>query len=307
MLYFYGMGSDDGSRELARSMGADRLSNFDGLEFWKKGNRQDLKAGDIVICWNKKLPVLPGISSLSTYSSPFRNKVVMFATLNNFKCRSLSAYDCSYAKYFTTPPEPLKRSHGAVGAMDLLNPPDKPDYLVVKEDICKEYVYYLFGEKIIGVGVKVKKDGFCLRRELGFECMCGGVLPEGEPITRPDIPHGVHPWIRSANMGWRIEFDRTAAANPVHRKMVRQAMKTTGMTIGCVTLGELAEMPKGQEVTGALTPFGSNLISIGPKSFKDPDGSYVILDVSSPIMGPELVAAYVKAFEACKVQSQVKL
>src|SRR6478735_2718062 len=55
--YVFCQRPSDSARELCDALDAFRIRRFDGLNFWRKARRVNLKAGDIVICWGEEFPV----------------------------------------------------------------------------------------------------------------------------------------------------------------------------------------------------------------------------------------------------------
>src|SRR5688572_14103869 len=71
MTYVYCPRRSNGAFELVKALGAHRLRKFDGIDFWDKQKRYELKEGDIVICWGASVPEIEGVRVLNSLDQPF--------------------------------------------------------------------------------------------------------------------------------------------------------------------------------------------------------------------------------------------
>lgn len=110
----------------------------------------------------------------------------------------------------------LPRRNNHVGGADLLAAPAAPDYYSKKENIVEEYRLHMFLGKSIRAGVKQKQE------------------------TRPDGHTPAHPWIRSFNAGWKINY-QGFKSNEAMRTLAASALKALKLDFGAVDMGKLAD------------------------------------------------------------------
>jgi hypothetical protein len=110
----------------------------------------------------------------------------------------------------------LGRRNNHVGGADLLAVPAQPDYYSRKENIVEEYRIHMFLGKSIRAGKKEKQ------------------------ATRPDGRTPAHPWIRSFDAGWKINY-QGFKSNEAMRDLANKALKALKLDFGAVDLGKLAD------------------------------------------------------------------
>lgn len=204
MLYVYCPRLSLGARDLVEVLGATRLRNFDGQSFWRKRTKVRLNNGDTIICWGNSLPAIDGLRVLN--GGTFMDKYTEAYTL---KHNGVLTVEVSNAY----PPDKklwLPRKNNHVGGNDLLHPPGKADFWSKKQEFTKEYRVHSFDGKSIRAGVKI-----------------------------PRIPNP-HPWIRSYDGGWRIDYDGFKSGEAL-RKVARTSVKALGLIFGAVDIGETAD------------------------------------------------------------------
>jgi len=108
----------------------------------------------------------------------------------------------------------LGRKSNHVGGMDLLNPPDRPDYWVKQVKLVEEYRLHIFQGKSIRAGIKVPREGFS---------------GPGQPPA--------HAWVRSYEGGWRIRYDDFKSSKKM-RELAAGAVKALNLDFGAVDLGK---------------------------------------------------------------------
>lgn len=108
----------------------------------------------------------------------------------------------------------LPRRNNHVGGNDLLtdNLPN-PQYYSRKEDIIEEYRLHMFKGKSIRAGQKVQRQ------------------------TRPDGRTPAHPWIRSFDAGWVIQYDNFESTKPM-RTIAAAALEALGLDFGAVDVAK---------------------------------------------------------------------
>ena len=108
----------------------------------------------------------------------------------------------------------LPRRNNHVGGNDLLteNLPN-PQYFSKKEDIIEEYRLHMFKGKSIRAGKKVQR------------------------ATRPDGRTPAHPWIRSFDAGWVIQYDNFESTKPM-RTIAASALEALGLDFGAVDVAK---------------------------------------------------------------------
>lgn len=225
--YIYCPRPSQGALELVGALGAQRLRRFDGLDFWKRKSRVSLEAGDAIICWGAGLPEFEGVRVLN--SGPKMTKLrelELLAPVVPVPTHYAISYAAQVKKYGQG--TFLERVFNHSGGEDLLNPPPNPDYLVLKCSFVREYRLHVFGGRSIRAGQKQIREGF---RE----------VPEGE-VWRPDV-NLAHPWIRSFDAGWRVNYDGFLSTKKL-RDLAKRSVEALNLTFGAVDIGETA--------TGAL-------------------------------------------------------
>lgn len=225
MLYVYCPRKSESAMNLAEALNASRLRNFDGLDFWARGKKKKLDEGDAVVCWGNPLPEVDGVRVLNGEDPGTKQEAI----------RTLRAAGVATVQFLTPDawsqtlsPNDQKRYIGRmfdhVGGNDLLNPPVSPDYYVYKDLYSHEYRIHSFAGKSIRAGVKTVRDGFTLCATV--EDWKRGVQ-EGRNVA--------HPWIRSFDGGWRINYDGFTATKEM-RTLAHNAVRALGLTFGAVDI-----------------------------------------------------------------------
>jgi len=220
-VYFYCLQKSPGVTELIEALGATRLRRFDGLDFWDKHRRVELKENDSIVCWSTGLPELEGIKVLN----PTRRKLTKYEELYNLAINGIVV-----VRIYSSPlhgiPGILARSNHHKGADDLLNPPKNPDYWTTKEDISGEYRLHSFGGRSIKAGVKKVREGF--------------TIAESEVAYKKGIAEGkllAHPWIRSTKTGWFVDYENFTSTAKM-KQIAHKSIEILGLTFGAVDIGE---------------------------------------------------------------------
>ena len=220
-VYVYCPRSSNGALELVRALGVKRLRKFDGLTFWSKKHKFTLNYGDTIICWGASVPEMDGIRVLNGLANP-TDKYVEHNRFVETGVSTIRAYQRLPKLGSGTILLPRVSNHR--GGSDLLYPPTFSDYYVVKEDFTKEYRIHSFAGRSIRAGVKVPREGF-------------KPVPENEWKPEANL---LHPWIRSFDGGWRIDYNNFQSTAPL-RKLAHLAVKALELTFGAVDLAEKAD------------------------------------------------------------------
>lgn len=85
-------------------------------------------------------------------------------------------------------------------------------------------------------------------RELRIHIFQGKSIHAGLKVPRVDDPH---PWIRSYNSGWKIDYSRAADIAKDRRDLAREAVGALGLDFGAVDIGVSAGIPYVIEVNTA--------------------------------------------------------
>ena len=232
MLYVYCSRPSGGARELVEALGATRLRNFDGMSFWQKGKRVKIREGDAVVCWGNPLPQLEGIRVLN--GADHINK---FKAAEKFAAENVPTVQVRLVKPSLSTGLWLPRRNDHVGGDDLINP-GRADFWAKKEEIVREFRVHAFGKRSIRAGMKIPREGF-----LALNHAPGASENEILEELRQAIRRGrqvYHPWIRSFDAGWRINYNGFDST-PVMKKLAKKAVKVLGLNFGAVDLGERAD------------------------------------------------------------------
>ncbi len=219
MIYVYSHIKSNGARDLVEGLGATRLRNFDGMDFYRKGKKIQINEGDVIICWGNRVPDMDGVRILNAGETVGNNKYKDAVALSEAGLPTVS---------ITTNPARsgnsgwLPRTNHHVGGNDLLNPPTRPDFFSQKVNFVNEYRLHSFLGKSIRAGKKILREGFKM------------ATPEAPFKSAPDI---AHPWIRSYDAGWRIFYDNFRSTKPM-KNIANKAVKALGLDFGAVDIGE---------------------------------------------------------------------
>jgi hypothetical protein len=111
----------------------------------------------------------------------------------------------------------LPRRNNHIGGNDLLEENLRdPDFFSKKENIVEEYRLHMFRGKSIRAGKKVARP------------------------TRPDGRTAAHPWIRSFDAGWVIDYAGFQSTKAM-RELGRKALKALDLDFGAIDMGLKAD------------------------------------------------------------------
>lgn len=216
-LYIYCPRLSTGALELVRGLDARRLRDFDGRRFWNKKAKFLLKEGDSVICWGASLPEMEGVKVLNSVEKAISKREEL-RVLNKAGIPTVRVF--SEAVGIRRPAGVIGRKSNHIGGTDLIHSPAHPDYYVYREQLTQEFRIHSFDGRSIRAGVKVPRDGF---------------IPVAEDRWRQNAGQ-VHPWIRSFDAGWRVNYDQFRSDAKM-RKLAHRAVSALGLTFGAVDLG----------------------------------------------------------------------
>lgn len=250
MIYIYRRKVSESARELAdgSSLNARYIRDLTKPHFGK-----GLRPGDHLICWGERVAPIEGVKILNggplstkfedaqklraenvptieaslsrgavTNVEPFQNRLNQIGS-----DMATSLEDADYEAVFQRIPdftaaraallaaladpsrnrEWVGRMNDHIGGNDLLNPPSRPDFYTLKVRLDREVRIHSFLGRSIRAGVKVPREG---------------VTP--------------HPWIRSFDGGWRIQYDGFESTEEM-RKLAAAACKALGLDFGAVDMG----------------------------------------------------------------------
>lgn len=271
MLYIYRRAASEGARLLAEAMpiNARKLNDLARAHFG-----QGVRTGDTVICWGEVVPpnlptgvkVLNGAPIGSKYADavalsragvptvevsltrppvqptqqveqPFPNFEELSDELEAFGGTPFNRTSPVYraavvglnqklgalAAFLAAPPPPalppevwLGRTNDHIGGTDLLNPTNRPAYWSKKLNLVDEVRIHSFKGKSIRAGRKEPREGFTQ------------VAADGHRLA--------HPWIRSYDGGWKINYDGFESSRAM-RDAAHRAVAALGLDFGAVDLG----------------------------------------------------------------------
>lgn len=206
-LFVYCPRRSSGAFELVKALDAHRLRKFDGIDFWDKQKRYELKENDVIVCWGASIPELEGIRVLNSLDQPL-TAFEEWHKLVNFGVPTTNIGRGKPTLYPLVP-----RSHRLLHAID-------PAYCITRETFTTEYRVHSFDKRSIRAGIKVPREGFtsCLEAEWRHDSnLC-------------------HPWVKSFEGGWRVNYDGFKST-PDLRKLAHKAVAALGLTFGAVDIG----------------------------------------------------------------------
>lgn len=230
--YVYCRRASEGAMSLAKELGGQRLRQFDGVSFIRKGKRLALADGDLVICWGDQVPedVTKGktVKFLNNvkieHMKAASNKYDAATTLINAGVPTIDVFPKEYFGHLNNQVLAtlkadgyLQRKKDHIGGNDLLNPDGQFDYWVRKQEFINEYRVHSFNGKSIRAGQKVPRDGYSL---------------DGAPGTIK-----VHPWVRAYDGGWKIKYDGFKSTAAM-RTIAHKAIAALGLTFGAVDIAQ---------------------------------------------------------------------
>lgn len=253
MIYLYRKQASEGATDLADALNDSNIParRTQGGLLREQRILDRLRAGrDRLISWGDYLPNLTGLNNVplqSKYQDALKLKEAGVATIEVSRTRPVpqpverfyplfqqaqAAYNRAIddnevrrligelEAHLATPLPPsetwLGRRNNHIGGLDLLTPPQAPDYWSRKEPIVAEYRLHVFRGKSIRAGQKVRRE------------------------FRPDGITPSHDWIRSFDAGWIIAYENFKSTKE-QRKIAADAVAALGLDFGAVDLAQKAD------------------------------------------------------------------
>ena len=258
MLFVYRRRNSTGARDLVESilLAGTQARRTKGLAL------RNLQANDAVVCWGDNFAAPNGVKTLNNVApiskfaeaQKLAEKGVATVTVSrnqppaaaqrpqpavrpayqvaNLDFRGAAEITEAQARaaiqqlnaYLAAPLPPpipaeiwLPRRNNHVGGADLLEENMRDaDYYSKKENIVEEYRLHMFRGKSIRAGKKVQR------------------------ATRPDGRTAPHPWIRSFDAGWIIQYDNFTSTKDM-RTLAGKAVKALGLDFAAVDMGKKAD------------------------------------------------------------------
>jgi hypothetical protein len=202
MIYVYSEKPSNSALALCEEFGATRLRQFDGLNFWRQGQKVKLKEGDSLICWGGTVPEIEGVKILNA-DIPDTHRGLW----NKLMAAGLSGPLKTYSNPFQD--DFIPRHLDRQGGEDFLDPkPKDADYWVQKVNFINEFRIHSFQNRSIRAGVKVVREGM-----------------------------NAHPSIRTFETGWRVEYANFSSTEHL-RKLAHCVPRALELDFACVDIGE---------------------------------------------------------------------
>jgi hypothetical protein len=216
-LFVYCPNPSNGARDLVHALNATRLRNFDGLNFWSKRTKFTLPDNAAIINWGGRLPELDGIRVLNGGGNSEDKYQELITLVNNV--RTPNVYLVPRAGAI-----PRRRNHS--GGTDIIKPPKMPAFYTQKLDFVSEVRIHSFSGKSIKAGQKKVRPGWKLAAS----------EDEWLAAQKADIPLIAHPWWRSYNTGWFIDYTGFKST-PDMRQQALESVAALKLTFGAVDIG----------------------------------------------------------------------
>jgi hypothetical protein len=213
---------------LTEALGAKRLRNFDGLNFWNKGKVMDIPEGAVIVNWGSRLPELDNVRVLNPLTKSKESPVDTIQTLRDYAGIQQPQVWFGSKLHPSLRGEWIPRRSNRTPCEDIINPPTVPVYFSQRVTFTHEYRLHVFNNKTIKSGEKLVRDGFTL------------ALSHEDWMKRKDTEKVAHPWWRHFQTGWTVNYaDFTADASM--RTIATKAFKTLKFMFGSVDIGQTAD------------------------------------------------------------------
>ena len=187
-IYIYRRAASDSARALAAALNGKKVQRLPKLI------RQDL-----VICWGSQLD---GVPCKVLNGAVLKSKITDVEILAAAKVPTIDISSTRKDGW-------LPRTLNHTGGLDLLTPPERPDFWVKKEEFIHEFRVHSFRGVSIRAGIKSPRSGF----------------------------RDPHPWIRSWDGGWCLRYDGKSIKQR-HRDVAHAAIAALGLDFGAVDIGQ---------------------------------------------------------------------
>jgi len=229
MIYVYTTNLLNGACEIAKAINGEILRKFDGMHFLRKGKRVEFDRDDTIICWGGHAPEMDGVKVLNGIEEP--DGAQFFRGMINVGYTSIEVIEYkgnpnrkSGARIYIPRTENHKKGE------DLLMGPinfgvSRSEFWEQKQEFEKEWVVDIFDQKIIQVGLKVPKFELAPDEK---------VWHSGRSVGRSMS----HPWVRTDEGGWGVDYECTIGSPlPTIKKVANAAIQAFQFDFGQVTCG----------------------------------------------------------------------
>jgi hypothetical protein len=217
MIYVYAPRLRTGTMGLIKELNAIRLKRFDGMQFWRRGQRVVTRYGDTIICWGQTLPLISGTRVLNSSDCLLTPSEEQFLISSHGGRYTMTYREC----FGVSCNDGIPKTHGGY-----LISPDHSNCITRFFRAEEEYKIHVFNGRVILSGVKVIKPGMRLARD--------------QDTWLSNQKELAHPWFRSQQAGWITQYEGFASSAGV-RRAAKDTIATLGLLFGVVNVFQCSD------------------------------------------------------------------
>lgn len=187
-LYVYAPKRKEGLDKLVEALKATRLVQFDGIDFWAKGQRLVLENGSVVVCWGGVAAGVPGVKFVNGTMNLRRSDQLMKLGDGGIATPQLLYPDNNYTVESFVQAGYIPRVNGRSMLSVYQDVPTSVDYFTMKVISVKETRTHLMDGTIFAHGEQAVRKGFKVAKKW---------LPNADLA---------HPFVKTWETGWQTNY-----------------------------------------------------------------------------------------------------